>query len=100
MWRSIRTVRDRTHFEKYNAIGQTNPALKKFLDINRFSLAIQAKIWGEFYYFNKFIQQIDYEHLNKKQHLLLKLPVFILKILFSVKRFLENIGISFTIFGR
>jgi len=99
LWRSIKTVKDRTHFEQYNAIEQTNSSLKKFLDINRFSLAIEAKIRREKNYFKKIVEKIDLNNLNRKQRFLLKQPTFMLKLFFNVKNNLEKLGLRFTIFG-
>ncbi len=99
LWRSIKSVKDRAHFEQYKSIELENPELKKFIDINRFSLAIQAKQWNEISYFKKFKNQIDPKNLNKKQLFLLKQPRQVLFLFFKVKKTMEKLGLSFTIFG-
>ena len=99
LWRSIQSTEDRANFEEYTAQEATNPALKKFLDINRFSLAIQAKIWGEADQFKAFIQRIDQKNLNGKQRFLLKQPQWLLQVFHKTKALLARLGLRFTVFG-
>lgn len=99
LWRSIKSIKDRAHFEQYKTEEAQNPDLKKFIDINRFSLAIQAKQWNEVSHFKKLRDQIDLKNLNKKQRFLLRQPRFILSLFFKLKRSMEKAGLSFTIFG-
>lgn len=85
-------------FCKYNSLEKTNHSLKKFLDLNRFSLAIKSKITGNKKCFSAFYAAIDLENLSLKKRILLQLPVFMLKSLISLKIFLANVGIGNSIF--
>ncbi len=100
LWRSISTVTDRVDFANYGETEKNNEALKKFLDINRFSLAIQAKKWNEKKSFKKLVSAINQQNLNKKQRFLLKQPSIILRFLSTIKKWMEKSGLGFTIFGQ
>jgi len=99
LYKSIRTVADRPDFEKYKTQEITHEGLKKFLDINRFSLAIRAISWNEPEAFFFFKERIDSNNLNNRQRFLLQLPSWILKLLFRFKKKLERFGIRLSIFG-
>lgn len=85
-------------FSKYTSLEKTNPILKKFLDLNRFSLAIKSKIIGEKKHFLLFYKAIDLENLSLKKRILLKLPVYILKPLIDLKTLLANFGLGNSVF--
>ena len=85
-------------FTKYTSLEKTNPSLKKFLDLNRFSLAIKSKIIGENEHFLLFYKGIDLENLSLKKRILLKLPVYILKPLIDLKTLLANFGLGNSVF--
>lgn len=60
---------------------KTNTSLKKYMDLNRFSIAIDQKIKGDFKAFKTLIKDIDFKNLNSKQKIVIKSPRFLLKIL-------------------
>ena len=93
LYNSIQTVKDRPNFVVYEAAEKENAALKKFLDLNRFSLAIRAKLWKEPQEARFFIDRIDPENLSKKQNWIIHLPAPLIKFLFFIKRILEKMGI-------
>lgn len=83
---------------KYAALEKTNAELKKFLDLNRFSLAIKSKILGDKKNFMKFYTEIDFKNLPLKKKILLKLPDSVLKLLINLKVFLTNSGLGNSVF--
>ena len=83
---------------KYTLIEKTNPSLKRFLDLNRFSLAIKSKIIRDKTNFLKFYKAIDFTNLSLKKRILLKLPVYVLKSLVDLKTYLANIGLENSVF--
>lgn len=89
---------DSLNFSNYALIEKTNPNLKKFLDLNRFSLAIKSKIIGNQARFLEFYKAIDLKNMSVKKRILLQLPVFILKSLIALKIFLANVGIGNSVF--
>ncbi|RAJ13403.1 glycosyltransferase family 2 protein [Olleya aquimaris] len=82
-----------TSFKK----AETNhPSLKRYLDIKRYALAIRYRFLNEEDKANELIKDINPNHLNKKQRLLLKCPRFILITMKKLQQFLlkNNIYLS------
>ncbi|TDE06081.1 glycosyltransferase family 2 protein [Flavobacterium hiemivividum] len=85
-------------FSKFAENEKTNPELKKFLDLNRFSLAIKHKIAGNKSLFENCYNDIDLKKLALKKRVLLLLPAFILKLLIATKTALTNNGVGSSVF--
>jgi len=85
-------------FSAYSTAAKNNPALKKFLDLNRFSLAIKSKLMGDRSGFKKYLNEIQHENLDHKKRLLLQLPSFVLRILIQIRIFLANAGLISNVF--
>ena len=86
------------NFTKFKNEEKHNSDLNKFLDLNRFSLAIKSKIAGEKNNFNEIYASINKSKLTIKKRILLKLSPFILKKLIDLKVFLANIGLGNSVF--
>ena len=97
LYKSIKSVNDRPNFVAYENTEKENKALKKFLDLNRFSLSIRAKLWKEPKEAQFFIDRIDPTNLSKKQQFLLHLPASLIRTLFFIKRVLEKLGIRLSV---
>jgi glycosyltransferase involved in cell wall biosynthesis len=82
-------------YEKYS---DEQPGLKKYLDLNRFSIALQYKLSGDLIQFKQYVKKINLSSLNKKQRLLLKLPHKFLRHLLYMKQKLQTNGIYLTAF--
>ncbi len=74
-------------------IGQ-HPGLKKFLDINRFSLAVSANLEGNTIAYKKFQKGIDVNNLNNKQRYLLASPRYQLILFKYLKKITDILGIA------
>ena len=98
LYKSIGSVKHRPNFVAYEDAEKDNKALKKFLDLNRFSLAIRAKRWNESKEAQFFIDRIDPSSLSSKQVKLLHAPAIAIKLLFGVKRILEKLGIRLGVY--
>ena len=85
-------------FTKFKEDEKTNPDLKKFLDLNRFSLAIKCKIAGNKTLYKTHYNNIDLKNLGTKKRILLLLPSFILKTLISFKKILTDTGFGSSVF--
>lgn len=85
-------------FSKYTSLEKTNPNLKKFLDLNRFSLAIKSKIMYDNERFKFFSKGIDLNNLSYKKRILLHLPAYLLKPLIGLKAYLTNYGFGTSVF--
>lgn len=90
--------KDILNFEKKMSQEDANPDAKKYYDLNRYALAIQAKEQGYRDSFNKLTQLINPENLTWKQKILLKLPGFILRLLQLLKQQFFSLGFNFTVF--
>lgn len=91
-------IKEKMDFSKFESAEKTNPDLKKFLDLNRFSLAIKSKLAGERELFYKYSNPIDLAELGFKKRLLLRLPASALNTLINFKIFLANIEIGSSVF--
>lgn len=98
LFRSAKTLDDKTDFSKFESLEENNPRLKKFLDLNRFSLAVFAKLHNDREGFKRIFEKIDINNLNKKQRLLLKLSPKSTKFLYRLKNFAERFGLRLSAF--
>ncbi|MDY8138554.1 glycosyltransferase [Aquimarina sp. 2201CG5-10] len=62
--------------------------LKKYIDLNRFSIALQYKIDGKTKEYKQLLSELDQNHLNQKQKLLIRSPKFIIVILKKIQELL------------
>ncbi|WP_282136644.1 glycosyltransferase family 2 protein [Seonamhaeicola maritimus] len=81
---------------KYQEEEKTNPSLKLYLDINRYSFAIRCLLNNQYDLHEKFKKDIDYKNINLKQKILLSLPKFILKQANQFHQFLVKNNIYVT----
>lgn len=82
------------NLDAYESETPYHPGLKKFLDINRFSLAVAANLAGNKTAFEKYQKGIDVTNLNNKQRYLLASPRYQLVIFKYTKKFMDLLGIS------
>ena len=73
---------------KYRIEEESNASLKKYLDINRYALAIRSLLNGDRFLYEKVKNEISQDNLNCKQKLLLQLPKFAVKFLKSFQKYL------------
>lgn len=93
LFKTVRNLKEIANFEAYEVYEKDNKSLKKFLDLNRYSLCILAKIEGDKTAFQKNLQKIDLENLSNKQRFLLRQNKIILKYLSKTKNGLEKLGL-------
>ncbi|AWA31223.1 glycosyltransferase family 2 protein [Flavobacterium magnum] len=91
-------ITERLNFEHFATAEKSHPGLKKFLDLNRYSLAIKAKLKGDRIEFRSFTAEIDKKSLTQKKRLLLLLPGFVLRKLVRLQIFLADIGVGSSVF--
>lgn len=96
--KNISYTHTKINFSKFSALEKTNPALKKFLDLNRFSLAIKSKLIQDNTNFILLYQSIDLNNLNSKKRILLLLPTSILRKLIKIKELLADQGLGNSVF--
>lgn len=86
------------NFSKFSVLEKTNPDLKYFLDLNRFSLAVKSKLINDKSLFDYYYKDIDLNKIGFKKRILLSLPSFLLKILIWLKLALANLGFGSSVF--
>lgn len=96
--RSRNYIFEDAFFEKYKSVEKQNPALKKYMDLNRFSSAIKCNLTGRWEYSKEIYSEIDLKNLTWKKRILLELPPITLKPLIWFQRFLANIGLGNSVF--
>jgi len=96
--KSTKKVHEKANFDAYTHLEGQNQALKKYLDLNRYSLCLLAKVEGNKEAFQNNYDKIDKNNLTKKQLFLLKQPGTMLEMLFRLKGFLGNLGLRFSVF--
>ena len=85
-------------FSKFAEQEKANPALKRYLDLNRYSLAIKSKLNNDNAAFERFSASINSENLTAKKRFLLKLPGGMLQILLKLNRWLADNGLGNSVF--
>ena len=85
-------------FEKYAQEEKKNSALKKFMDLNRFSAVIKCNLNGDWKTAQEIYSEIDLKNISWGKSILLQLPPIILKMLLNSKVFLTNIGLGNSVF--
>lgn len=95
---TTRRVSDKATFEGYEQYENDRPEVKKFIDLNRFSLALLAKMQGDKAAFLKISERIDPGNLNKKQRFLLDAPAMIVRKMYKLKQYFERHGIYLSAF--
>ncbi len=98
LFKSVKSLKERPKYEKFKTVELSDPALKKFIDLNRYALVIRGRLWGESNEAQTHYNNLDVKNLNKKQQFLLNLPSPLLKIAFRSQRFLEKVGIKLSAF--
>lgn len=98
LFRSSKTLADKADFSAYEDLEKENPLLKKFLDLNRFSLAIFAKLKNDREGFKRNFEKIDLNNLNKKQRLILKLSLKNTQFLYRLKDIFHRFGVRLSAF--
>ncbi len=89
---------DQYTFKKNENSEHTNPKLKKFMDMNRFSASIKCRIIGDSKTAAILNKQIDKKNLNWKRKILLRLPSSLLRLLIHFKSSAVTYGLGNSVF--
>jgi len=85
-------------FDKFSEAEQQHKSLKRYMDYNRFSMAIERKCQGDIEIYRNLRADLDINNLNKKQKILLKLPRHLLIFLKKTQQQLISRGLYFSAF--
>jgi glycosyltransferase involved in cell wall biosynthesis len=86
------------NFSTYAAWEKENPALKRYLDWNRYSLGIKSKLRGDWAYYQEMKKGIAFENLSIKKRVLFALPAWVLHGLVRLQPLLIALGLRRTLF--
>ncbi len=98
LYKSIRSIKDRPDYLDYLEEEKEYPALKKFIDLNRYALIVRARLWDEPKEARIHLSHLDLVNLNARQRFLLQLPSPLLKLAFRGQKLLERLGIKLSAF--
>lgn len=96
--KNINHLHSKVDFTKFKELEKTNPMLKKFLDLNRFSMAIKFKLSGNKVAYENYYAAIDLNSLEIKKRILLLLPATLLHQLIRFKTVLAESGFGSSVF--
>ncbi len=82
----------KANLDRYDPFIDTHKGLRKFLSLNRYSIALFARLNGDTESFRRLRSKIHLDDLNNKQRFLLKAPLFLVKILLWFKKSMEKRG--------
>lgn len=85
-------------FQAYEAYEKDHPALKKYLDLNRYSLCMLAKTQGDKEQFQQLYDKINLENLSNKQRFLLSRPAFVYRSAKGIQDILLKMGVRLSSF--
>lgn len=85
-------------FNDYKQEEDSNPSLKKYLDVYRIEYALQYKIAGESKKSKELFKNILKENISFKTKVIYFLPRFILIFLLKIKKLLRKNGFNFSIY--
>ena len=89
---------ERYTFNKYASEEKQNAALKKYMDLNRFSAVIKCNLNGDRKRAQEIYAEIDLKKLSSKKRFLLNLPPIALQLLLKLQLLLTNIGLRNSVF--
>ena len=81
---------------KYERKNPNNNSLKQYLDFKRYMYATQYKLDGDRLNFNYLTKHLNYNNLSNKQRILLKSPLFLLKLFKAIKKLFLKYNIRLT----
>ena len=98
LYKSIRSITHRPDYLNYLNEEEKLESLKKFIDLNRYSLILRARLWNESQEATVYLDNLDLNNLNSRQRFLLNLPPSVLKIAFKSQKLLAQAGINLSAF--
>jgi glycosyltransferase involved in cell wall biosynthesis len=92
------STRQLNDFDAFKANETSNPSLKRYLDLNRYALAMQFKFKNNTKKSQAYLKNIDRNNLSKFQKLSLQLPTFLLRVLIKFRNLLRQFNIDLRLF--
>lgn len=98
LFKTTYNIKNKLKIEKFEHLENNNPTLKKYLDLNRFSLVILCKVNGYKEEGEYLKQQIDRANLNFTQKILMNCNGKLLQWLIVIKEKLELLNFRILVF--
>lgn len=83
-------------FENFKDVETSNTSFKTYMDLNRFSVAIERKMAGDFDNYKRLKKEINLNNLNFKQRVLLSNPRGVIKIIKKIQFLLLKLNMYYT----
>ena len=83
-------------FEKFKDVEISNNSFKKYMNLNRFSVALERKVAGDFSSYSRLKMEIDPLNLNFSQRVLLSTPRSVIKFIKKIQLLLLQFNIYLT----
>lgn len=96
--RNITSMSYKSDFTNYENFEKNNPSLKKYIDHNRFSMAVKSKTLGDLKSFKLYYNAIDLNNLSLRKKVLIHLPLSFLKFFIQLKFKLAEWGLGKSVF--
>lgn len=93
-----KTVTQFSKLTEYLEEEKQDEALKKYIDLNRYSLIIKARLWNEQDKETTYLNHLDTNNLNSKQRFLLTLSPAVLRLVINFQSAMEKFGIKISAF--
>lgn len=87
-------------FENFKDVDASNTSFKKYMDLNRFSVALERKAAGDFNSYTRLKNDIDPLNLNFNQRVLLNTPSIIIGVLKQIQNVLLRCNIYLSPFKK
>lgn len=98
LFQSTKKVGDKLDLSEYSEAEKSNPELKLFLDLNRYSLCLLAILEGNKTAYQENYNAIDLKNLTKRQKFLLGQNASVLRLLVKTKNGLSKMGLRLSAF--
>lgn len=98
--RNITSLKDKSNYTKYKHLEADNVPLKRFIDLNRYSLALKSRLLGDEESYRFFTSEIAPDSLPYFKRFLLGLPRCVLLPLVSIKNLWTKFGRGHSVFVR
>ena len=85
--------------DKFAEEEKADGHLKKYLDLYRSDYALKHKLAGDMDNYRFYLGSLDFLNISRKTTVLLKLPIWLLRMLFSVKQKLKSKGVFIDIYN-
>lgn len=84
--------------DEFKEEEKNNPSLKKYLDLHRIFFAMRHKLAGDSKTFDFYMESVDPSNIPFKTKIVLAIPTFLIKKLYSFKKYLEKKNILISIY--